>query len=213
MPPELEDLVTRIEGTDFGSESRPKMIRDFTAVGSNENSFGRCTTGLRVDEDPGCFPRWWYSITVMPRHTPHFFLARVQGKSGPILISPLPGECIIDANFSTISTRWDMELNVDAILGSKWVKAHLELTATPMGGGALKVEGSHLSRLVIPGSPDMSVGRPVRLGEFTQSLSDATTSAQIDELFAEWLGVDSQKYHERMDEIITSECRMRAPNR
>jgi hypothetical protein len=178
------------------------MIRDFKAVGSNENSVGRCEASLEGLEDPGCFPRWWYSISVMPRHIPHFFLARVQGESSSIVRSPQPGECIVDANFTTISPKRGSELDVEAILSSKWVAAHLELTATPMGGGALKVESSHLSRLVVPGPPSGS----------TESLADATTSAQIDRLFADWLGVDPQEYQRRLDEVISSETRMRTPN-
>jgi hypothetical protein len=51
-----------------------------------------------------------------------------------------------------------------ALMASSWVNVSLELIATVMGGGALKVEAAHLRRVLLP-VPDRAVGAALsRLG-------------------------------------------------
>ena len=65
---------------------------------------------------------------------------------------------MVDANFSTLwpDTAAPTALataGIIALLSSTWAQALLEATATVMGGGALKVEATHIRRLALP-TPD-----------------------------------------------------------
>ncbi len=86
------------------------------------------------------------------RHRPNLLIARVNTGTPKAYLNE-NSRCIIDANFSTL---WiDEESNLDeyvllALLNSAWAAAALELTSSVMGGGALKVEATHLRRLPFP---------------------------------------------------------------
>jgi len=83
---------------------------------------------------------------------PAIVLARVNGSTPAAYLNP-GNALVVDANFSTL---WPSAADaVDpkamlALLSSSWVAAFLELIGTVMGGGALKVEATHLRRLLVP---------------------------------------------------------------
>ena len=59
---------------------------------------------------------------------------------------------LIDANFCTF---WAHEGDwtghaIKALLNSTWCRAAMEALGTPMGGGALKLEATHLRNLPVP---------------------------------------------------------------
>lgn len=59
---------------------------------------------------------------------------------------------LIDANFSTLWANdkpWTPE-SIVGVLNSAWARACMEAIGTPMGGGALKLEATHLRRLPVP---------------------------------------------------------------
>ncbi len=97
-------------------------------------------------------PAWWYTLPILPRHTGMVFMARVNDASPSAYLNSITEPVLIDANFSTFSVSAET-FSAEALfafLNSQWVKTLLEITATPMGGGALKVEASHLRVLPIP---------------------------------------------------------------
>src|SRR5690606_35353053 len=60
---------------------------------------------------------------------------------------------LIDANFSTLHFTPHSKISeyaLLAVLSSSWIRAAMELTGSVMGGGALKLEATHLRKLPIP---------------------------------------------------------------
>lgn len=97
--------------------------------------------------------RYWYMLPrFTKRHLPDFFIPRINSDS-PNVYLVKDVEIAIDANFSTLwidEKHKEYKLAYFAILNSYWVKAYLESIATVMGGGALKVEASHIKKIRIP---------------------------------------------------------------
>jgi hypothetical protein len=86
------------------------------------------------------------------RHKPQLCVSRVNYKS-PKCYFIDDEAMVVDANFSTLWMERKDEQNIYAVLAllnSTWVQAYLETISTVMGGGALKVEASHLRNLILP---------------------------------------------------------------
>jgi hypothetical protein len=101
----------------------------------------------------GKYLRHWFMLPPLSkRHKPQLCIARVNYKSVKcnLIVSK---NTVVDANFSTL---WMDEIDerivfaVFALLNSSWVKANLEASSTIMGGGALKVEATHLRNMILP---------------------------------------------------------------
>ena len=140
IPDELAAFVRRAGNTIYGSGHRAIMIRELSAVRTNVRPEG---SGL---------PRCWYMLPPFARrHRPDAYVARVnQG------IPRVHGNCVppilIDANFSTIwsdATLWTPSA-IQAVFNTSWCRACMEALGTPLGGGALKLEATHLRRLPLP---------------------------------------------------------------
>jgi len=106
--------------------------------------------------------RFWYQLpSLAPRHSPDLLIARVNGATPRAWLNP---DCrkVVDANFSSL---WPVNptaahpLAVLAILNSVWARAAFEAMGTVMGGGALKLEASHLRRVPLPRLDDESIAR------------------------------------------------------
>jgi len=125
-------------------ESR-RLLRAGSAVATNTRTWSASR--------PELAPRFWYMLPPLrDRHTPSLAVARVQGVFGGAYLND-GRQSVIDANFSTLWPTAPDALDIHtmlAVLSSSWVSLHLELTAAVMGGGALKVEATHLRRIVIP---------------------------------------------------------------
>ena len=97
-------------------------------------------------------PRFWYMLpTFMPRHQPDAFIARVLDQA-PRTYANTDPDLLIDANFSGIWSRqpeWSPDV-LAAFLSSTWSRTMMEATGTRMGGGALKLEATHLRQLPLP---------------------------------------------------------------
>ena len=60
-------------------------------------------------------------------------------------------EIVVDANFVTLWGNSEENIKISlALLNSTWSKCCLELLCTVMGGGALKIEASHVRKLLFP---------------------------------------------------------------
>jgi hypothetical protein len=148
MPHELAKVVRKAWGMSFGDEGKPRRIWELSAVKPNIRK-GRPETGVP--------PRFWYMLPdFAQRHRPDLFIPRINSGSPKAWLNA-DRKCIVDANFATL---WSEGKGISkhallALLNSAWTAAALEYSASVMGGGALKIEATHLRRLPVPPlSPD-----------------------------------------------------------
>lgn len=94
----------------------------------------------------------WYMLPELGRrHIPDLFVPRINNDD--ILFFDNKSKYIIDANFSSIwLCNYDEAVYYAmlAVFNSKWIRAQLEDIGTELGGGALKVEASHIKMLLLP---------------------------------------------------------------
>lgn len=140
MDPGLDDYVT--QGEKYISPKHKKTFKELSAVITNEKK-----------TDDG-FERFWYMLpTLKKRHVPNLCIPRVCGESPEAIFvnQESKKEIIVDANFITL---WNPDCHAQviafALLNSTWVKLFLESAGTAMGGGALKIEASHVRKIVFP---------------------------------------------------------------
>lgn len=140
MNSDLDNYIT--QGEEYISPSRKKPFKELSAVITNEKKIGNE------------FERFWYMLPLLrERHVPNLCISRVCGESPETIFvkQELGKEIIVDANFITL---WNsMESNqiiAFALLNSTWAKLFLEIIGTAMGGGALKIEASHVKKIVFP---------------------------------------------------------------
>ncbi|MCY4012141.1 MAG: N-6 DNA methylase [Gammaproteobacteria bacterium] len=97
-------------------------------------------------------PRFWYMLPAFaPRHMPDAFVPRVNYGLPRTYVNTDP-KLLIDANFSSLWSD-DPRFTADVLamlFNSAWCVALMEAGGTRLGGGALKLEASHLSRLPLP---------------------------------------------------------------
>ena len=125
-----------------GRDGKGKPIPMLSAVYTNGRAFqgGRRT------------PRFWYMLPdFAPRHLPAAFVPRINHLLPWAEANRTP-PLLIDANFCTF---WAHEGSwtghaIKALLNSIWCRVAMEALGTPMGGGALKLEATHLRNLPIP---------------------------------------------------------------
>lgn len=142
LPRAVAEFVRDAAGVDMGSPDQRKLIPTLSAVSTN----------VRAASSRGP-ARFWYQLPPLAdRHRPSLLVARVNS-GHPRTFLNVERCAVIDANFSTL---WPTETaSLDpfamlAMLNSSWCAASMELTGTVLGGGALKVEASHLRRLAVP---------------------------------------------------------------
>ena len=140
MASDLDDYIT--QGERYVSPSHKRAFKELSAVITNEKKIG--------DE----YERFWYMLPLLKeRHVPDLCISRVCGESPETLfVNQQSGnEIIVDANFITL---WNPNHNDQvlgfALLNSTWAKLFLEVTGTVMGGGALKLEASHVRKMIFP---------------------------------------------------------------
>lgn len=129
----------------------------------------------------GSAPRFWYMLPdLAPRHRPDVIVPRVNGGSARAFLN-IDRSAVVDANFSTLwiekggtPDAWALV----ALINSSWCVATLEYSAAVMGGGALKVEATHLRKLPIP---NLSCDEWRRLSECGRKFAHGNiTPADID---------------------------------
>jgi hypothetical protein len=142
MPDELAAYV-RSAAAAPAHDGDPKRIPDLSAVRTN----------VRSSQNSHVIPRFWYMLPdFAPRHLPAAFAARIN-HGLPWIEANFDPPLLIDANFSTF---WPSEgscwtpSGLKALLNSIWCRAFMETLGTLLGGGALKLEATHLRQLVIP---------------------------------------------------------------
>lgn len=170
---QLNEYIHRAE--EYRDE-KGRRFKDYSAVKPNEKTDG--TIIIR---------EWFRLPNMSERHHPNLCMTRVSaGTVECLYIQQHPKKpIVIDANMVTL---WggDKRSNMVAfaLLNSTWSKLFLELICTVMGGGALKVEASHLKRLLFPRLSDDQLESLERAGmalvtdgKMTQKAQDAIDSS------------------------------------
>jgi hypothetical protein len=142
MPDALAAFVRHASTVSADGSQDKKLIPELSAVRTN----------VRQPSREGMIPRFWYMIPdFAPRHLPSAFIPRVNHGT-PWIERNLDPPLLIDANFSTFwipDDSWT-RFGIKALLNSVWCRCFMEASGTPLGGGALKLEATHLRRLPVP---------------------------------------------------------------
>lgn len=166
MPEQLASYV-RSASVSRTSGAKRTLIPELSAVRTNAR---QATKGHRPKT-----PRFWYMLPGLGRrHLPDVFVPRINQRT-PVAMANRTVPAVIDANFSTIwsTDREWTPFAISALLRSSWVRACMEAIGTPMGGGALKLEATHLKRLPVPKLSNQQA-------EQLMSLERSTTTAKVD---------------------------------
>jgi len=139
---DLADLISVAARTTYRRGASNRTIPELSAV--------------RTNVGPGRF--WYHLPPFTDRHEPDLFVARVNGSIPQPYVNGEHCGCerrVVDANFSTIWADPSAGSRLSpfalvALLSSTWSRTILESLGTVMGGGALKLEATHLRRLQLP---------------------------------------------------------------
>jgi hypothetical protein len=121
---------------------------------------------------------------------------------------------LIDANFSTVwgaSQHWTRSA-IHALFNSAWCRACMEAIGTPLGGGALKLEATHLRRLPLPILTPADISALDDIGR--QSQDKAAPSARADrfviaKIFGDNVRFDPAKLLKRLQDAADEWSRAR----
>ena len=164
MPIELAKLVRLAAVSQTSGVASAKPIPDLSAVRTN----------VRIPRNGSSTPRFWYMLPdFTPRHFPSVFIARIN-HNRPWAEANLDPPILVDANFSSFTSATDKwtRFGLKAMLNSVWCRTLMEALGTPLGGGALKLEASHLRRMPIPRLPNEEISKLNLIGrELTQTSS------------------------------------------
>jgi hypothetical protein len=170
---------------------RGTPIPKLTAVAPNVRLPGRPRASASGERAPA-LPRFWYTLPPLrPRHLAPLFMERVVDHRPRPRLNDRQTPAIIDANFSTFVFGKDAPAPsaLFALLLSDHVARELEREATPLGGGALKVEAAHLRSLSLP---ELDAGAWRRLAKLGDRIVAAGSDACPDSLRRE---VDRVLHH------------------
>jgi hypothetical protein len=155
---ELPSAVATYIRRAASAKVRNKALPSLTAVAPNVRK-----ANLRM----GVPARFWYMLPdFAPRHRPDLFIARINSEMPRVVLNP-GRNALIDANFSTLWMKPDAPVDglaVFAYLNSSIATALFEHTGAVMGGGALKLEATHLRSLPVPALPKKAWCRLACLG-------------------------------------------------
>ena len=141
IPEDLADHVRSAACTSLPGALKGRTVSALSAVRTNIRP-------ARADAPP----RFWYMLPdFAPRHMPDAFVPRVN-YGLPRTYANTDPRLLIDANFSSLWSD-DPQFTADVLatlFNSAWCVALMEASGTRLGGGALKLEASHLRRLPLP---------------------------------------------------------------
>ena len=142
MNAELTAFVRDAAEVSLDGTRQGKLIPELSAVRTN----------VRRSRDGKTTPRFWYMLPdFAPRHLPTVFVPRINQGTPWVECNRSP-PLLVDANFATFwapNKDWP-PLAMKALLSSVWCRAYMEASGTPMGGGALKLEATHLRKMPLP---------------------------------------------------------------
>jgi len=143
MNKSLAEYIKLVEKLSVETGGKQTKFTELSAVKSNTR---------KIIIDNKTVQRYWFMLpTLTRRHLPQLCVSRLNYKKTRCLM--VEKGIVVDANFSTL---WTESSNVKriyamlALMNSSWVQAYLECIASVMGGGALKVESTHLRQIRLP---------------------------------------------------------------
>tara|TARA_R100000049_G_C1885475_1_gene40381 strand:+ start:43 stop:516 length:474 start_codon:yes stop_codon:yes gene_type:complete len=100
------------------------------------------------------------------RHLPLVFVPRIIQDSPQAFENTYP-PILVDANFSTFWSKNEIwrPAALAAFLNSSWCRAVMEASGTSLGGGALKLEATHLRKMPVPNLGSSGRSKLVDMGE------------------------------------------------
>lgn len=154
-----------------------------TVDGKPISALSAVRTNVRQPGHKGAIPRFWYMLPdFTPRHLPAVFAPRIN-QGTPWIECNTDPPMLIDANFSTFWTSngsWS-RFALKGLLNSVWCRTFMEAVGTPLGGGALKLEATHLRQMVIPALAEDAITALDAAGrKLTRDAKDVQT--QIDQI-------------------------------
>lgn len=198
-------------------------LREFIKVAERTHARGRLIpelsavkTNVRAKKGNNEKSFWYMLPSLASRHTPDLLIARVNGGHPRAYLNE--PEVVVDANFSTVwlnedsvFTKWSLL----SILNSTWSIAAMELLGSVMGGGALKLEATHLKRLPMPKLSSVLISQFDELGHTLAEKNDDSILRRIDELIVgaffpdervdeklvELKGLGQRRYDERVKRL------------
>lgn len=173
MPTELATYVRMAASAPLESSGKSRRIPELSAVRTN----------VRISRNGHMTPRFWYMLPdFAPRHLPATFVARIN-QGLPWAEANLDPPLLIDANFSTFwapQGGWTRHA-IKALLNSIWCRTFMEALGTPLGGGALKLEATHLRQMAIPALSNEAKAKLDAAGKRLAKDASAV-QAQIDDI-------------------------------
>lgn len=142
MPDELTVFVRLAAGLALDPKEPDLLIPDLTAVRTN----------VRQPSNGRDIPTFWYMLPAFKaRHLPAIFVPRINHGTPSTALNTQP-PILVDANFSTIWPEREGWSNhaLFALFNSSWCRAGMESAGTPLGGGALKLEATHIRQIPVP---------------------------------------------------------------
>ena len=174
--------IRNAANTYVGEGAHRKLIPAMTAVAPNVRKANRKTGAPR---------RFWYMLPdFAARHRPDVFVARVNSDQPRAVMNPRR-VALVDANFATLWLNGTSSTSADlliAYLNSTLGAALFEHSGSVMGGGALKVEATHLASFPIPVFSASSAKKLASLGKnlaFATSKNVAEVRTAIDAIVYE----------------------------
>lgn len=169
MTGDLLRLVNVGSSTTYERQGTQRPLPSLSAVAPNVRKRG-----------PDGLPTFWYHLPrFTDRHKPAVAIPRINGRTPRWRVNP-NRVLLVDANFTGLWPAAPGAVPAEAVamlLASSWAMAWFEAACTVMGGGALKVEATDLSRMPFPFVPQEAYtelateGR--RLLEGVVNISDA----------------------------------------
>ncbi|MEW5953174.1 MAG: N-6 DNA methylase [Bacillota bacterium] len=153
----LAEHIAIAENTPIESNGRLTRFPELSAVKPN----------IREASSQSAGRQWFMLPALANRHMPQLCISRVNYKNARCCLVAEDG-IVVDANFSTLWTVSVDKQTVDAmfaLLNSTWTKSYWEAIATVMGGGALKLEASHIRKLLLPKPTDALIASLALLGK------------------------------------------------
>lgn len=173
MPEELAAYVRRASLLALDPSSPTRLIPDLSAVRTN----------VKKPRAPDRAPAFWYMLPPFSaRHSPAIFVPRVNHGTPAASPNTLP-PILIDANFSTLWSKGPKWTNrgLYSLFSSIWCRAAMEAFGTPLGGGALKLEATHIRQIPIPAFSEADCRKLDVLGQ-RLARSDLSALPDIDQL-------------------------------
>lgn len=174
LPPELSAHIRRAEDTPVGDKAKP--LSTLSAVGPNVR---------KANAKTGAQQRYWYMLPdFAPRHKPDLFIARVNS-ARPKAVLNSRREALVDANFATLWLKKpddECSSTLLAYLSSTLAWAFFEYGGAVMGGGALKLEATHLASLPIPKFSPKAKASLAQLGTQLRQVGSSQHEALHDEI-------------------------------